>query len=47
VLTRGPFEQLFGREDTFARVFLDVLLRDLVSNLRLTLRPHARLLSSV
>jgi CRP-like cAMP-binding protein len=47
VLTRGPFEQLFGREDTIARVFLDVLLRDLVSNLRLTLRPHARLLSSV
>ena len=47
VLPHGPFEQLYGREDTIARVFLDVLLRDLVATLRLTLRPHARLAMSV
>jgi CRP-like cAMP-binding protein len=47
VLPRDPFEQLFGREDTIARVFLDVILRDLVATLRLTLRPHARLAASV
>jgi CRP-like cAMP-binding protein len=47
VLPRDPFEQLFGREDTIARVFLDVLLRDLVATVRLTLRPHARLAASV
>src|SRR5919198_520854 len=43
LLPHDPFKQLFGREDTIARVFLDVILRDLVSTLRLTLRPHARL----
>jgi hypothetical protein len=47
LLPHYPFKQLFGREDTIARVFLDVILRDLVSTLRLTLRPHARLLASV
>ena len=47
VLPRDPFKQLFGREDAIARVFLDVILRDLVSTLRLTLRPHARLVASV
>jgi CRP/FNR family transcriptional regulator, cyclic AMP receptor protein len=47
VLPHDPFKQLFGREDAIARVFLDVLLRDLVATLRLTLRPHARLVASV
>jgi CRP-like cAMP-binding protein len=47
VLPRDPFEQLYLREDTIARVFLDVLLRDLVATLRVTLRPHARLAMSV
>jgi CRP-like cAMP-binding protein len=47
LLPEDPFKQLFGREDTIARVFLDVILRDLVSTLRLTLRPHARLAASV
>ena len=47
VLPRGPFEQLFEREDTISEVFLDVVLRDLAATLRETLRPHARLASSV
>ena len=47
VLPHDPFKQLFGRDDTIARVFLDVILRDLVATLRLTLRPHARLEASV
>lgn len=47
VLPRDPFEQLFGREDTISRLFLDVILRDLVATLRQTLRPHARLAASV
>ena len=47
LLPHDPFKQLFQREDTIARVFLDVLLRDLVATLRLTLRPHARLAASV
>ncbi len=47
VLPHDPFKQLFGRDDTIARVFLDVILRDLVATLQLTLRPHARLAASV
>ena len=47
VLPREPFKQLYGRNDTIARVFLDVLLRDLVMTLRMTLRPHARLAASI
>ena len=47
ILRHDPFKQLFGREDTIARVFLDVILRDLVTTLGLTLRPHARLAASV
>src|SRR3954471_23065383 len=47
VLPHDPFKQLYGRNDTIARVFLDVILRDLVGTLRLTLRPHARLAASV
>jgi CRP/FNR family transcriptional regulator, cyclic AMP receptor protein len=47
VLPREPFRQLFQREDTISDVFLDVILRDLAATLRQTLRPHARLASSV
>jgi CRP-like cAMP-binding protein len=47
VLPREPFGQLFEREDTISEVFLDVILRDLAATLRQTLRPHARLASSV
>jgi len=47
VLPRGPFEQLFNGEDAVSRVFLDVIQRELVSTLRETLRPHARLAASV
>jgi CRP-like cAMP-binding protein len=46
-IARENFSELFHREDTIARVFLDLLLRDLVATLRLTLRPHARLAASV
>jgi CRP-like cAMP-binding protein len=47
VLPHVPFEQLFERDDTISEVFLDVILRDLAATLRQTLRPHARLASSV
>ena len=47
VLPRDPFEQLFNGEDAVSRVFLDVILRELVDALRQTLRPHARLAASV
>jgi CRP-like cAMP-binding protein len=47
VLPRDPFEQLFNGEDAVSRVFLDVILRELVATLRQTLRPHARLAASV
>jgi signal-transduction protein with cAMP-binding, CBS, and nucleotidyltransferase domain len=47
VLPHEPFEQLFEREDTISELFLDVILRDLAATLRQTLRPHARLASSV
>ena len=47
VLPRDPFDQLFNREDAVSRVFLDVIQRDLVGTLRLTLGPHARLAASV
>ena len=46
-IARENFADLFQREDTIARVFLDLLLRDLVATLRLTLRPHARLAASI
>ena len=42
VVPRDPFERLFNGEDAVARVFLDVIQRDLVSALRQTLRPLAR-----
>ena len=47
VLARDPFEQLFKGEDAVSRVFLDLILRELVATLRQTLRPHARLAASV
>jgi CRP-like cAMP-binding protein len=47
VLPRDPFEQLYNRHDTIARLFLEVLLRDLAATVRITLRPHARLAASV
>ena len=42
VVPRDPFEQLFNGEDAIARVFLDVIQRDIVAALRQTLRPLAR-----
>jgi CRP/FNR family cyclic AMP-dependent transcriptional regulator len=47
VLPHGPFEQLFDGEDAVSRVFLDVIQRELVATLRLSLRQHARLAASV
>ncbi|MDP9258594.1 MAG: cyclic nucleotide-binding domain-containing protein [Actinomycetota bacterium] len=47
VLPPGPFEQLFNGEDAVARVFLDVIQRELVATLRQTLRQHARLAAGV
>jgi CRP-like cAMP-binding protein len=47
VLPHDPFQQLFEREDAISEVFLDVVLSDLASTLRQTLRPHARLTSSI
>jgi CRP-like cAMP-binding protein len=47
VLPRSPFEHLFNGEDAVSRVFLDLITRELVSTLRGTLRPHARLAASV
>jgi CRP-like cAMP-binding protein len=42
VLPRDQFEQLFNGEDAVARVFLDLIQRDIVAVLRQTLRPLAR-----
>ena len=47
VLPRDHFTKLFNGEDAVARVFLDVIQRELVSTLRLSLRQHARLAASV
>jgi CRP-like cAMP-binding protein len=41
------FEQLFNGEDAVSRGFLDVIQKDLVTTLRATLRPCARLAASV
>jgi CRP-like cAMP-binding protein len=41
VLSRDPFERLFNAEDAISRVFLDVILRDIVTTLRQTLSPLA------
>ena len=47
VLPRDLFEQLFNGEDAVSRVFLDVIQNELVTTLRETLRPYARLAASV
>jgi len=47
VLPRDQFDRLFNGEGAGSRVFLDVIQRDLVTSLRQTLRPHARLAASV
>ena len=47
VLPPAPFEKIFNGEDPVSRVFLDVIQRELVSSLRLSLRQHARLAASV
>jgi CRP/FNR family transcriptional regulator, cyclic AMP receptor protein len=41
VVSRDPFERLFNAEDAISRVFLDVILRDIVATLRQTLSPLA------
>jgi CRP-like cAMP-binding protein len=41
VLARDPFARLFAAEDAISRVFLDVILRDMVATLRQTLSPLA------
>jgi hypothetical protein len=43
VLPRELFEQLLGGESPASRVVLDVILKDLTSALRETLRPYTRL----
>jgi len=47
VLPRSPFEQLFNGEDVVSRGLLDVIQRDLMTTLRETFRPCARLAASV
>jgi CRP-like cAMP-binding protein len=47
VLRRDVFGQLFFKEDAVARVFLGAIQRDLLTSLRTTLRPAARLAASV
>ncbi len=47
VLEPAAFEQLYRREDAVSRVFLDVILGDLVATLRQTMRPQARLAVSL
>jgi CRP-like cAMP-binding protein len=46
VVPRDLFEQLFNGEDAVSRGFLDVIQKDLVTTLRETLRPCARLAAS-
>jgi hypothetical protein len=47
VVPRELFERLFDGEDAGSRVFLDVIQRDLTTTLRETLRPYARLATTV
>jgi CRP-like cAMP-binding protein len=47
VVPREAFEHLFHGEDAGSRVFLDLIQRDLVTSLRETYRPHARLAASL
>jgi CRP/FNR family transcriptional regulator, cyclic AMP receptor protein len=46
-LPRDVFDQLYWREDAVGRVFLEAIQRDLLTALRRTLRPHARLAASL
>ena len=46
VVPRDLFERLFNGEDAVSRGFLDVIQRDLMTTLRETLRPCARLAAS-
>ena len=47
VVPRDQFTQLFNGEDAISRGFLDVIQKDLLTNLRETLRPCARLAASL
>jgi CRP-like cAMP-binding protein len=47
VIPRRLFEQLFEGEDAISRGFLDVIQKDLITTLKETLRPYARLAASV
>jgi CRP-like cAMP-binding protein len=47
IVPRDLFERLFNGEDAVSRVLLDVIQRDLLTTLRQTLRPAARLAASV
>lgn len=47
VLPRELFEKLFNGEDAISRGFLEVIQRDLITTLRETLRPCARLTASL
>jgi CRP-like cAMP-binding protein len=47
VVPRELFDRLFDGEDTISRGFLDVVQKDLITTLRETLRPFARLATSV
>lgn len=47
VLPRELFARLFDGEDAVSRGFLDVIQKDLVTTVRETLRPYARLAASV
>jgi len=47
VIPHDVFDQLYRREDAVGRVFVDAIQRDLLVTVRQTLRPYARLASSV
>jgi CRP-like cAMP-binding protein len=47
VLPQEAFTRLFHGETAGSRVFIDVINRELISSLRQTLRPQARLASSI
>ena len=47
ILPRDVFDRLFNNEDAVSRVFLEAIHRDLLTTLRQTLRPSARLTASI
>jgi CRP-like cAMP-binding protein len=47
VLPKDAFNRLFYGETAGSHVFIDVINRDVVASLRQTLRPQARLASSI